>query len=85
MRYVKIYVLMETDTDTAYPIVSVYTDREQAIQTALMDIKGNQNVVIEVDEKDERYEGRDVWSCMHRSSLNGTDQWSTITRFEVGV
>lgn len=74
----KVYVLMETDTDKSGPTVSVWKDAPEAIATAKFDIFSNGNKII-----DEGYNGPDyVWTCRH-TDPEGLEQISEVTEHEV--
>jgi len=68
----KVFTLLETDNDTAYPCVGVYATHEEARRVALADIKAGGNEIIEDEEG----------AILHRDQ-RGKEFWSVIQEHEV--
>lgn len=78
----KIYVLMETATDTAHPTVSVHRRAATAIAIARSDIKANGMVI--TDEVEPGGSRNVVWECDILDE-HGNEFHSEVTEHEIEV
>lgn len=80
-----VFTLLETDTDTNFPTVSVWADHNEAIAAALRDIQGNGNRIDELHHRmEEDAEGRRifVWTCHHVDQI-GEEHLSEVKEHHV--